>query len=233
MTQERVWGLAKPPPVKAPNQTSSMIVDGSPLAIIGIFVAFLRERFAPNNGPDTYQWYEDVNSTTIVIESSFEENDTVRGFKPAIYVDKDQSVYGKSIIGDRAAHRFRDSKDAQWCLSTVPILIDCVSNRKGESAIIGDIVQWSIHVASDVLQKAFSLHDMSPPTLGRTTPYESDQETWTTPVSFQVQYNVRWTVVPIAPLLQDISLKIQESGMTTNEYLLELSVRSTTNLPNS
>lgn len=233
MTRERAWGLKKPPPVKAPNQTSTMIVDGSPLAIIGVFVAFLRERFAPGNGPSAYQWYEDANSTTVIIESSFEENVITRGFKPAIYVDKDQSVYGKSIIGDRVAHRFRDSKDAQWCLSTVPVLIDCVSSRKGESAIIGDIVQWSIHVSSDVIQKAFSLHDISPPTLGRTIPYEDDQEAWTTPVSLQIQYNVRWTVVPIAPLLSDISLKILDSGMSTNEYLLELAVRSNTQLPDS
>ncbi|MGD9209148.1 MAG: hypothetical protein PVI90_00155 [Desulfobacteraceae bacterium] len=210
-----------------------MIVDGSPLAIIGIFVAFLRERFTLGNGPPTYNWYEDITKTNIIIESSFEDNITTRGMKPAIYVDKDQSIYGKNIIGDRAAHRFKDSKDAQWCLSTVPILIDCVSSRKGESAIIGDITQWSIHVASDVIQKVFSLHDMSPPTLGRTIPYEDDQETWTTPISFQVQYNVRWTVIPVAPLLSDISLKIQNSGMSTNDYLLELVVRSNDTLPDS
>ena len=210
-----------------------MIVDGSPLAIVGIFVAFLRERFAPGNGPESYPWYEDATQSKIFIESSFEDNETKRGAKPALYVDKDQTVYGKSIIGDRAAHRFRDSKDAQWCLSTVPILIDCVSSRRGESAIIGDITHWSLHVASDVLQKAFALHDMTPPTLGRTVPYEDDQEAWTTPISFQVQYNVRWTVVPIAPLLSEISLKIQDSGMGANEYLLELVTRSGGHLPES
>ena len=42
MTRERIYGLAKPPSIRASGQTSSMIVDGSPLAIIGIFVAFLR-----------------------------------------------------------------------------------------------------------------------------------------------------------------------------------------------
>lgn len=225
--------MLKPPPVKGPAQTNPMIVDGSPLAIIGIFVAFLRERFAPGNGPSAYPWYEDATQAKIFIESAFEDNETKRGAKPALYVDKDQSVYGKSIIGDRAAHRFRDSKDAQWCLSTVPILIDCVSSRKGESAILGDITHWSIHVASDVIQKTFALHDMTPPTLGRTIPYEDDQEAWTTPVSFQVQYNVRWTVVPVAPLLSEIAMKIQSSGMSANEYLLELVARSSGQLPES
>ncbi len=232
MTRERIYGMRKPPPVKAPGQ-SSTIVDGSPLAVVGIFVAFLRERFAPGNGLDDYPWYEDALQSKIFIESAFEDNETKRGAKPALYVDKDQTVYGKSILGDRAAHRFRDSKDAQWCLSTVPILIDCVSSRKGESAVLGDITHWSLHVASDVLQKTFALHDMTPPTLGRTTPYEDDQEAWTTQISFHVQYNVRWTVVPVAPLFSELSLKIQNSGMSANEYLLELVTRSNTQLPES
>lgn len=232
MSDERTYGMRKPAPVKAAGQPTA-IVDGSPLAIIGIFVAFLRERFAPGNGPTAYPWYDDVNKTKLIIESGFEDNATARGSKAAIYVDKDESVYGKSIIGDRVAHRFRDAKEAQWCLSTVPVLVDCVSERKGESAIIGDIVQWSLHASSDVIQAAFSLHDMSPPTLGRTIPYEDDKTAWTTPVSFQVQYNVRWTVVPVAPLLHEIALRIQRSGMSANEYLLELVTRGTTQLPES
>lgn len=225
-------GPRVPPPVRVTGQ-HRMIVDGSPLAIVGIFVAVLRERFAPGNGPEDYPWYMDPNKTGIVIESAFEDNVTPRGKKPALYVDKDESVYGKSIIGDRAGHRFRDAMDAQWCLSTVPLNIDCVAARKGESAILGDIVQWSLHASSDAIQAAFSLHDMTPPTLGRTIPYEDDDKSWNTPVSFQVQYNVRWTIVPIAPLLQEIALRIHQSGRPATEYLLELATRSSGQLPDS
>lgn len=216
-----------PPPVKAPNQTHRMIVDGSPLAIIGIFVAVLRERFAPGNGLDDYPWYEDQNKASILIESAFEDANTSRGSKPAIFVDKDQSVYGKLILGDRAGHTFKNAKDYQWTLSTVPIVIDCVAGRRGESAILGDIVHWSLHASSDAIQGAFALHDMTPPTLGRTVPYEADKESWSTPVSFQVQYNVRWTTVPIAPLLQEIATKIQRAGVTPADYFVDLVTRET------
>jgi hypothetical protein len=214
-----------PPPVKAPGQTHSMIVDGSPLAIIGIFVAVLRERFTPGNGPTDYEWYDDQNKATVIIESAFEDSNTERGKKAAIFVDKDQSVYGKLIIGDRAGHTIKDGKDFQWTLSTVPILLDCVAGRKGESAILGDIVQWSLHASSDAIQSTFALHDMTPPTLGRTVPYEADKESWSTPVSFQVQYNVRWTTVPIAPLLQEIAVRIQQAGLTPADYFVDLVTR--------
>lgn len=216
-----------PPPVKGPDQIHEMIVDGSPLAIIGIFVAVLRERFAPGNGPGDYPWYDDQNDTGIIIESAFEDSNTERGKKPAIFVDKDQSVYGKLVIGDRAGHTFKNAKDFQWTLSTVPILIECVSGRKGESAIIGDIVQWSLHASSDAIQATFALHDMTPPTLGRTVPYEADKEAWSTSVSFQVQYNVRWTTVPIAPLLQEIAMRIQQTGKTPSDYFIDLVTRET------
>jgi len=214
-----------PPPIKAPDQTHPMIVGGSPLAIIGIFVAVLRERFAPGNGPPDYPWYLDQNKSDILIESAFEEANTARGKKPAIFVDKDQSVYGKLVIGDRAGYTLRDSKDFQWTLSTVPIILDCVAGRRGESAIIGDIVQWSIHAASDAIQSTFAFHDMTPPTLGRTVPYEGDKESWSTSVSLQVQYNVRWTTVPIAPLLQEIAMRIQQAGVTPADYFVDLITR--------
>lgn len=211
-----------PPPVKAPNQTHAMIVDGSPLAIIGIFVAVLRERFALNNGPTEYTWYDDQNKTTLIIESAFEDANTERGKRPAIFIDKDQSVYGKLIIGDRAGLTIKNVKDFQWTLSTVPILIDCVASRRGESAILGDIVQWSLHASSDAIQAAFALHDMTPPTLGRTVPYEGDKESWSTPVTFQVQYNVRWTTVPIAPLLQQIAMRITDKGVSPTDYFVDI-----------
>jgi hypothetical protein len=229
--------MRTPPPVKVssirPGQKDqpAVIVDGSPLAIIGIFVSFLRERYAPGNGPSDYPWYEDHTKTKLVIESGFEDDHGERGKKPALFVDKDESVYAKTHIGDRAGYRFTDKKDIQWCFSTVPVIIDCVSHQRAESAILGDITQWSIHASSDALQATFALHDMSPPRLGRTVPYEADREAWSTPVSFSVQYIVRWTTVPVLPLLQEIVLKIRQSGLTSAEFLTEVALRNPTNLP--
>ena len=216
-----------PPPIKSPEQaaqTKPFIVDGSPLAIIGIFVAVLRERFTEGNGPPDYPWFEDSINTKIIIESGFEDNQTERGKKPAIYIDKDESVYGKPIIGDRAGIVWKDMSDFQWTLSTVPVLIECVASQRGESAVIGDIVHWTLHCASDPIQATYSLHDMSPPTLGRTVPYEADKESWVTPVSFHVQYPVRWRVTPIRNLIQETRLRIRNADAT--QHYVEIAVYS-------
>jgi hypothetical protein len=215
-----------PPPTKAHGQEHQLILDGSPLALIGLFIEVLRERFAPDNGMPKYTWYEDVHKTSIIIESAFENGDIKRGDKPAIYIDRDEVVYGKSVIGDRAGYTFKDSKDFQWCLGTTPIIIDCVAARRGESAIIGDLVHWSLHVMSDAIQAAFALHDMSPPRLGRTIPYEDDKTAWSSPVSFTIQHNVRWTTVPVAPLLQEIVSRITASGLDPTQYMLTVTHRN-------
>lgn len=211
-----------PPPTKAEAQ-GDVILVGSPLAVVGIFVELLRARFSDGNGPSDWPWTENLNDTAIVIESGFASpGNTERGKKPAIFIDKDESVYGKVIIGDRVGIDWSSMGDYQWTLATVPIIIECVAADKGPSAIIGDIVQWTIHCASDPIQAAFSFHDMTPPTLGRTVPYEADTESWVTPVSFQVQYPVRWSVTPIAPLLQEIRTRIRHSGAEANEHLVEV-----------
>ena len=211
------------PPTRVTGQ-QRMIVDGSPLAIIGIFVTVLRERFSGENCPDKdhWLWLPDIEQSMIVIESAFEDNTIVRDKHPNIYVDKDQSAYGKVVIGDRAAHDFHTQGDVQWTLSTVPIIIECVAARKGESAVIADIVQWSLHCSSDLIQKAFGLHDMSPLVLGRTVPYQMDNEVWNTPVTFQVQYNVAWAYVPVRPLLQSIQARIEAAGVSANDYFTEV-----------
>jgi len=211
------------PPVRVTGQ-QRLIVDGSPLAIIGIFVEVLRERFSAANSPnaDQWLWLPDINQTKLVIESAFEDNTLVRDKQPAIYVDKDASAYGKVIVGDRVDHNFHNKGDIQWTLSTVPVIIDCNAARRGESAVLADIVQWTLHMTSDVIQATFALHDMSPPTLGRTVPFEMDTDVWNTQVTFQVQYNVVWAYVPVAPLLQSIAARITAAGVNASDYFTEV-----------
>jgi len=217
--------IESPPPrnpILGHNQNPRLVLDGSPLAMVGMFVEVLRERYSPGNGPERYPWDADVNKTKIVIAASFEEEgNTPREKQPAIWVDKDESSYSKIMIGDRVGHEQRTGKDYQSCLATVPLTITCIAGRRSESAFIGDVTQWSLHASSDVIQATFALHDMTPPTLSRTMPYDSKPNSWATTISFQVQYNVSWTYVPIAPLLQNIALRVQASGETPSDYFLE------------
>jgi hypothetical protein len=196
------------------------ILPGSPLAIIGLFVEVIRKRFAPTQNA-IYTWDPDPKRTQLAIESAFNEDDEIRNKRPAIFVDKDDSTIGRTVVGDFAGMNFHSGKKGFWALSTVPILIECVAAKKGECAILGDLIQMYLHASSDLIQSKFGLHEMTPVILGRTQPFERDKAAWITPVNFSIQYNVRWTNTPAEHIVNEIAMTVAVSGYATATEFFE------------
>ena len=205
-----------------------MIVEGSPLAIIGIFVVFLQERFKSGNGPAAYVHHPNHTQSTIIIESAFEDNRAERGAKPAIYVDKDSSTFRKISLGDRTKFAPKSGKNWGMCHSHMPIRIECVSPVKGESATIGDLVHTSTMMAADIIQSAFNLHDITPPVLSRTIPYEEDTKQWNSVVTFSVVCTMNWSTLPISPVLQQCVMRILAGAGegSPTQHLIEIATHS-------
>lgn len=194
------------------------VMPGSPLAVIGLFVELIRKRFEADQGL-TWVYNPDIKKTKIAIESGFVENTEHRNFRPAIFVDKEDSTIGRTALGDRAGLDQRTTLDVFWGLMSIPITIECVAAKRGESTIIGDIVQFYLHASSDLIQSKFKLHEMTPVTLGKTVPMESDNTAWVTPVTFTIQVPVRWTQEPVQAILRQIELNLQKSGAeSATEY---------------
>lgn len=122
--------------------------------------------------------------------------------------------------------RLPDHLEGFGALATVQLNIDCVSNDDGESTILGDLVQFTILTAQDIIQKEFGFYDLTHPTLGQTVPFERNQTKWNTPVSFSVQFWIRWAQVPIAPLLQQIAQRITASGENASGHFIDATINS-------
>jgi len=207
------------PSPEEPQQVS--IRPGSRLAVIGVFVEIIRRRFAACESGGEFQWLwsPDINATKLAVESAFNEDKTHRNFRPAVFVDADDQTMGRVVLGDRAGQNYKTGLEGFWNLQTVPILIECVAGKKGESAALGDVVGWFLHASSDLIEAKFGFHDMTPVTIGRTQPATRDKDQWTTSVTFTVQYDGRWTNAPTAPLLQEIALTVARSGCdSATEY---------------
>jgi hypothetical protein len=190
------------------------IRPGSGLAVIGMFVEIIRKRFLPEAALP-WVWHSDIKEgaeKSIAIESAYNEDAEQKNFRAAVYVDRDEQVIGRTVLGDRAGQHIPSSLVGFWALETVPILIECVAAKKAESAIIADLVGIYLHASSDLIQAKFGLHEMTPVSRGRTQPFPRDKTQFVTPVSFSVQFNLRWTNKPTAPLLQQISTDISVSG---------------------
>lgn len=199
--------------VVAPEKDQVLnIRPGSSLAVVGVFVEVIRKRFKPEFGLP-WAWDNDIKKTKIAIESAFNEDKEHNNFRPAIFVDRDDMVLGRTVIGDLAGQHIPSGLKAFWALQTVPILIECVAAKKGESAVIADLTSIFLQASSDLIQAKFAFHEMTPVTVGRTQPYPRDKQQWVTSITFNVQFDVRWTNKPTGPLIQEIEADIQASNV--------------------
>lgn len=190
------------------------IRPGSAMAVIGLFVEVIRQRFSPACGLP-WVWYEDIKKGEdkgIAIESAFNEDKDHKNYRAAVYVDRDEQIIGRTVLGDLAGMHIPSGMEGFWALESVPILIECIAAKKSESAIIADLTGIYLHASSNLIQAKFGLHDMTPLSLGRTQPFPRDKTQWTTSLSFTVQYNLRWTTKPSAALLQQVELNVTRSG---------------------
>lgn len=201
-------------PTPKESLTNPRIRPTSPLAMIGLFVEVVRMRFqASVVGTDLpWVWDEDVNKTTIAIESAYNEDKEVRDKRPAIFIDVDGATLGRVVVGDRVGMANKTSQEGFWSLDTQPILMECVAAKKGESYLLADLVRIYLHASSDLIQASFGLHEMTPIVISRTQPLQKDKDCWITPLTFSVQVNVKWTTTPTRPLLNEIITKISTSS---------------------
>lgn len=189
----------------------------SPLTLIGIFIAVLQERFDAETFSDPvlpWAWERDLKTTGIFIESGFNSKMEARNIRPAVWVDRAQNNYGRVSVGDQDQMpvnvKFRH--ETFYSTAETDMLIDCTSSERGESMLLGSIVQDTLHMTARFIEASFGLRDMSPVILGRTVPYEKDKDLWNSPVEFRVFYEVRWAGVPMATLLERLYMKIADKS---------------------
>lgn len=200
-------------PAPVADQQGS-IRPGSKLAVLGVFVEIIRQRFSAHVVGEAFQWCwdPDIKRTKLAVESAFNEDKTHRNFRPAVYVDCDDQTMGRVVLGDRVGLNLKTGLEGFWNLQSVPILIECVAGKRAESAVLGDIVGVFLQASSDLVQAKFGFHDITPVTISRTQPAARDKDQWTTAVTCVVQYPQRWTNAPTGPLLNSVELAVRQSG---------------------
>jgi hypothetical protein len=201
----------------SPYSDSPVITTlSTPLIVVGTFVEILRERFSDENysNPDlaNWRWTNDDKSTRIFIESGFGVNSEVRGKRPGLWVDRLQNVYQKVSIGayDQKSVEFNTRLEHMYMRGEMDLIVDCTSPNRGESMLLGGIVQDFLMMTMKPIMEVFAFLDVSPMILGRTEPFERERALWSSAVSFRVTYEVRWATMPSAPLLNKVVGRIED-----------------------
>lgn len=195
----------------------SVIRPGSRLAVLGVFVEIVRLRFSSEDLVTEFpwRWSPDPNQSNLQVESAFNEDVASKNKRPAVILDIDEQVTSRSVLGDMAGMRLTDDTTGYFHLRTTPILVECVASKKVESASIADLVDVFLLASNRLIQAKFGFHDMTPTTVGRTQPSPRDKNEFVTPVTFTVQAPVRYTNVPLAPLLAQVDLSVARSGASS------------------
>ena len=202
------------------------VSPGSPLAVIGLWVAALRNRFNYNTAePLPWVWSADLKPSDtesgqplpdeprkLQIESAYVVEKSVRNYRPSIYVDRGAASCQKIMIDNRAGTRRDQYINAYHCLVHMPVVFTCESESAGESSVIADTAWFFVLATRDLFRQSFGFHDISEPVLGPTQQVNEDKTVWSTDVQFTVQFDARWLTRPMAPFIADISIQVSDIG---------------------
>lgn len=200
------------------------VFPGSPLALIAILVEVLRERFRGDNARGLpFYWEDDPTQRLdeehtddsprkISIESQYLQHPDGRDFRPALLVERGETVFQQLVMGNRAEHDIPTSADLYVTRGITPMSVQCVSTTRGESANLGDIVGFYLLATQRPIIDAFGLVDLSSPVISATQVWQhspSDTPEWSTTVTLQVTAKYIWRTIEIAPKLREISATLK------------------------
>lgn len=210
------------PSVRLPGQQAD-ILPGSPTAVLAVFTEIVRERFRP--GGDL-PWYWDGNlnpandaqgtsgsARKVLIEPGYSETAEVRNYRPAIYIDRMQTVPNKAVLANFVGQHLPTGLRAFHSLVTIPLAIQVEASRKGESATLADAVWFYLLSGIEPIRATFDIHEITMPELGRTELSDKDKATWVTPITFAITTNLRWTTVPVSSTIREVVARTQDSKL--------------------
>ena len=226
------------------TEEGSDVFPGSPLAVIGLFVFAVRARFQDTeDSPLPWVWDEtlvpfatedgfpipDGSPRKMQIESMYNVSNPERNYRPAIYIGRSGGVVSanKVSVDNRVGTYLPTGFNAYHCYANMPITFECEAETSGESSAIAETAWAYILSSRDILRRNFGFHEVTEPVLGDTEPSERDDEIWITRVQFQVQYDMRWGVTPIAPKLRDLAVRMSKD-VGGEDFYRNLAMRSLT-----
>jgi len=213
-----------------PRPYNEQTLLSTPLTVLGMFIEVVRARFSTDTFSDPevpWTWDDDIGTTDIFIESGFNTNIEARTVRPGIWIDRDQNIYVKSNMGrqDQMPVHTRKSVYLYHGFGEVDIILDCTSPNRGESMVIGSVVQDFLQMSASIIKGDFGLRDMTDVIMNRTSPFDKDDKLWNTQIQVRAQYEIRWVTAPLAPTFNSVLAKLSNVADPA-AYFREVALRA-------
>ncbi len=183
------------------------------------FCVLLRERFSqlrktPWDSATSKEknWVQDHSKATIFILNEYDEEPEIDNAFPRVTVMHDGTQYQRVTIGDEATEhdvRLRKGLKHGSQLGMVSFSLEVVSERRGECAMLADIVSTSVMICTDIISRMMNLRQVSPVTVSNVTRQDgpSGKNFWRATIRFTVDFEANWATIPIAPTLTHVELR--------------------------
>lgn len=205
-------------PRPSPEASSSAILS-TPLVVMGMLTHVLRQRFILINPPVDpilpWAWSPVLEDTGIFIESGWNKELEARTTRPGVWVDQLQTIYTRSSIGhqDQVPLQIRSGLESFHIFGHTDVAVDCTSPNRGESLMLGGIIQDFVQMSTFIIQKWFGLREISDVIMNRSIPFEYDDNLWSTQVQFRVGFETRWVTAQIVPLLNQLAMTLPDPSV--------------------
>ncbi len=199
------------------------IFYGSTLGVLGVLVEVIRARFRGANV--NIPWFWDADPTPgdeetnepsaprkLYIESAYLEFPDGRNVRPAILVDAAEVVPFKDSVGNFAGADLPVQLMGYYSRNRITMEVLVIAETRGECMVLADHVRAHLLATRQLVRRFFQIHELTEPVQGRTQPYRRDKDIWETQLNFYVEIEMRWLTAPIAPLLQEIKMRLTQAG---------------------
>jgi len=206
-------------------ESSPLVPIKSPLALTGVFLCILRERFHEKYELP-WKWYsgdEGRLSSTILIEDHQNPETEDFGRRPAIYVQRAPIQYSQIAIGDEVDRERKSNKRIYNCAAQTHFTFACEAGVSAEAEILADIVLSTLMMGSDVIESYFDFRKLGPFALSASAKTRQDVDITQVNVQMGLSFDVRWGSQGIAPILKEVIVKARESTYTDSEdYFVQI-----------
>ena len=192
----------------------------SPIAIIGAVLSVVRERFKPGCGLP-WEYAQEGSAAhldnSITIEAGSPDSTELTNTRPSVHVVRGPIGYKQSVIGDIHATHDPSGGKVYYATADTSFTFIVEAEVEGEAAQIADIVLGTFMMGSDLIEHAYQFRKLGPFSVSAASRPTYNTDICQIQVSMGLTFDVRWGTVPIAPMLNEIVVKMKNSTYNSNE----------------
>lgn len=201
----------------------------TPIYIISVFVASLRQYFSSGNRiaaeTSLYLWDPDQSKSNLWISEEFSFDRTVVGKRPAVLVGFEQQAYPQQSIGDYFSHDIANSTSYIFNMVEGSLRFRCISENMLSSLELATEVRYFLAAFRHEIEKAFCLDKIRPIQMSKTQKIDEYKEYWVTDFNCELKYQEMWGVTTENLRVKSVFTNLQIDENSTKKLLPQLEIR--------